>query len=177
MTRQRRRMRPVVVLLSAAMVLVYASAGVDVDGGPELVASVDAPPALSVANRIAQQAQAVPASQTSSQVPTQVEPEEVADVVAIPPDNSVGEAEAAAEVYPVRIRIPAISVDAAVVDLGLNQDGTLEVPADFDVAGLSVNHTNGACWFNLIAAQLLHSIKDCAPRGNHILDEDHVLAP
>jgi sortase (surface protein transpeptidase) len=36
---------------------------------------------------------------------------------------------------PVRIRIPAIGVAAAVVGLGLNRDGTLQVPGDFGVAG------------------------------------------
>jgi Sortase domain len=36
---------------------------------------------------------------------------------------------------PVRIRIPAIGVAAAVVRLGLNRDGTLQVPSDFGVAG------------------------------------------
>lgn len=134
MTRRRRRLPPLVVLLSAAMAIVYAFAGVDVDGGSELVAAGDGPPALTTANRIAQQAQAAPALQTSGSVLNQAEPEEVADV-ADSPDDSVGAAEAAAAAYPVRIRIPAISVDAAVVDLGLNQDGTLEVPADFDVTG------------------------------------------
>jgi sortase (surface protein transpeptidase) len=36
---------------------------------------------------------------------------------------------------PVRITIPAIGVSAAVVRLGLNRDGTLQVPGDFDVTG------------------------------------------
>jgi sortase (surface protein transpeptidase) len=36
---------------------------------------------------------------------------------------------------PVHIRIPAIGVSAAVVRLGLNRDGTLQVPGDFDVTG------------------------------------------
>jgi hypothetical protein len=36
---------------------------------------------------------------------------------------------------PVRIRIPAIGVSAAVIRLGLNRDGTLQVPADFGVTG------------------------------------------
>ena len=38
-------------------------------------------------------------------------------------------------VRPVRVRIPAVGVDAPVVELGLNADDTLEVPADFDEAG------------------------------------------
>jgi Sortase domain len=36
---------------------------------------------------------------------------------------------------PARVAIPAIGVDAAMVRLGLNRDGTLEVPASFGVAG------------------------------------------
>ena len=36
---------------------------------------------------------------------------------------------------PVHIAIPAIGVSAAVVRLGLNADGSLQVPGDFDVAG------------------------------------------
>lgn len=36
---------------------------------------------------------------------------------------------------PVRIRIPAIEVDSALIDLGLQPDGTMEVPADGTTAG------------------------------------------
>jgi Sortase domain len=36
---------------------------------------------------------------------------------------------------PVRIQIPAISVSAAVIRLGLNRDGSMQVPADFGVTG------------------------------------------
>lgn len=36
---------------------------------------------------------------------------------------------------PARVAIPAIGVDAAMVPLGLNPNGTLEVPASFAVAG------------------------------------------
>ena len=36
---------------------------------------------------------------------------------------------------PVRIRIPAIEVDSALIGLGLQADGTLQVPADGSVAG------------------------------------------
>jgi LPXTG-site transpeptidase (sortase) family protein len=128
-------MRPLVVLLSAAMVLVYAAAGVDVDRGSELVAAGDGPPALPAADRTTPQVQAVPAAETSGPLLSDTEPEAVADIAAITTNEKVGELEAAENVYPVRIRIPAISVDAAVVDLGLDQDGTLEVPTDFDVTG------------------------------------------
>jgi sortase (surface protein transpeptidase) len=38
-------------------------------------------------------------------------------------------------VDPERIVIPAIGVDADVIDLGLNDDGTMEVPTDFAQAG------------------------------------------
>ena len=36
---------------------------------------------------------------------------------------------------PVRIQIPAIGVSAAVIRLGLNRDGSMQVPADFGVTG------------------------------------------
>jgi len=39
------------------------------------------------------------------------------------------------EVAPVRVRIPTIEVDSGLVDLGLNDDRTLEVPQDFAIAG------------------------------------------
>lgn len=39
------------------------------------------------------------------------------------------------DVRPVRVRIPEIDVDADVIDLGLNVDGTLEVPTDFAQTG------------------------------------------
>jgi sortase (surface protein transpeptidase) len=38
-------------------------------------------------------------------------------------------------VRPARVRVPAIDVDAPVVDLGLNPDGTLQVPEDVDTTG------------------------------------------
>jgi sortase (surface protein transpeptidase) len=38
-------------------------------------------------------------------------------------------------IRPVHVRIPAIDVAAPVIDLGLNDDGTLEVPDAFDEAG------------------------------------------
>ena len=41
----------------------------------------------------------------------------------------------AVEPYPLRVRIPEIGVDADVIDLGLNTDGTLEVPTDFEQTG------------------------------------------
>jgi hypothetical protein len=38
-------------------------------------------------------------------------------------------------VQPARVRIPSLDVDAAVVDLGLNPDRTLEVPGDVETTG------------------------------------------
>jgi sortase (surface protein transpeptidase) len=48
------------------------------------------------------------------------------EVVAVGPSD---------DVYPMRVRIPSIDVDADVIDLGLNTDGTLEVPSDFGLSG------------------------------------------
>jgi sortase (surface protein transpeptidase) len=36
---------------------------------------------------------------------------------------------------PVRVEIPAIGVSSSLVELGLNPDGTMQVPGDFQVAG------------------------------------------
>jgi sortase (surface protein transpeptidase) len=52
-----------------------------------------------------------------------------------PTSTTVTTALARGAAPPVRIRIPAIGVSAAVVRLGLNRDGTLQVPADFGVTG------------------------------------------
>ncbi len=58
-------------------------------------------------------------------------------VVVVPPQSS--QVVAAVPAKPiqsgVRIAIPAIGVNAPVVSLGLNADGTLEVPSSFSVAG------------------------------------------
>ena len=128
-------MRPWVGVISAASAVVFASAGVDVDRGSEHVAVGDVPSALTVADRNAPPAQTAPAPESLDPIPSEVEPEDGADGAAMHPIEKVDEPAATDDVYPVRVRIPAISVDAAVVDLGLNQDGTLEVPADFDVTG------------------------------------------
>ena len=39
---------------------------------------------------------------------------------------------------PVRIEIPSIGVSSALVRLGLNPDGTMQVPGDYGVAGWSL---------------------------------------
>lgn len=43
------------------------------------------------------------------------------------------------ERLPVAVRIPAIGVEVSLVGLGLNDDGTLEVPTDFDTVGWYVH--------------------------------------
>jgi hypothetical protein len=61
-------------------------------------------------------------------------PAPVAPAPATPGPPTTAAALARAPSPPVRISIPAIGVSAAVVRLGLNRDGTLQVP-DFDVTG------------------------------------------
>ena len=56
------------------------------------------------------------------------------------PTNSAGETvphlvTALTRAEPVQVDIPAIEVSSSLVDLGLNPDGTLEVPVDFSRAG------------------------------------------
>lgn len=36
---------------------------------------------------------------------------------------------------PVRVRIPDLGIDTQLIELGLTEDGALEVPADFSVGG------------------------------------------
>jgi sortase (surface protein transpeptidase) len=57
---------------------------------------------------------------------------EAASEAAVPADTSSPEAASVAK--PVRVVIPAIDVDADLVALGLNDDGSMEVP-DFGLAG------------------------------------------
>lgn len=55
--------------------------------------------------------------------------------VAAAPDEPPLPIPAPTGIAPVRVRIPSIEVDASMVDLGLADDGTLEVPSDFDAVG------------------------------------------
>jgi sortase (surface protein transpeptidase) len=52
-----------------------------------------------------------------------------------PPPSAVVATPPLAAATPVRIRIPALGVDSALIGLGLQADGTLQVPADGSVAG------------------------------------------
>lgn len=52
-----------------------------------------------------------------------------------PPDTTAAPEIADDDVYPTRVLIRSIGVDADVIDLGLNPDGTLEVPKDFAQTG------------------------------------------
>ena len=52
-----------------------------------------------------------------------------------PPPAAAVVAPPLAAAAPVRVRIPALDVDSALVGLGLHADGTLQVPADGSVAG------------------------------------------
>jgi LPXTG-site transpeptidase (sortase) family protein len=49
--------------------------------------------------------------------------------------ETVVEIPASQGISPDRLRIPAIGVEASVIDLGLNPDGTLQVPEDFSQTG------------------------------------------
>ena len=53
---------------------------------------------------------------------------------AIPVATAPGDPPPSGDV-PVRVRIPSIGVDSTLVDLGIAADGTMQVPADFDLAG------------------------------------------
>jgi sortase (surface protein transpeptidase) len=63
----------------------------------------------------------------------------LAEVATTPPDTRVPSYEPTPPVLdvaaPVRLEIPAIGVSAALARLGLNPDGTMQVPSDFATAG------------------------------------------
>lgn len=78
----------------------------------------------------------VAAPVTVATTTTTTPPEEPVDVP-IPDDEVVAAAPAApaVDIVPTRVRIPAIEVDATVIDLGLTEDRRLEVPEDISVTG------------------------------------------
>jgi len=67
-----------------------------------------------------------------SSAPLAVSP---APLAVSPAPLAVSSTEVLAESEPTRIRIPGIDVDSDLIDLGLQADGTMEVPADGSVAG------------------------------------------
>lgn len=71
---------------------------------------------------------------------TQVEPEPAAGVTppaepVAPPEDVPPFSIPLAASHPVRIQIPSIGVDSELLNLGLQNDGTMEVPPDGDMAG------------------------------------------
>lgn len=54
---------------------------------------------------------------------------------ALPAHESFTDASARVDARPVRLRVPRIGVDTALVPLGLNSDGSLQVPSNFSTAG------------------------------------------
>jgi len=85
---------------------------------------------------------ATPEAVTNTSAATTVAPQtEPASVAAPPAPSAASEqlgfdvTDASEPVEPLRVRIPGIEVDAPITDLGLNDDGTLEVPSDFDDTG------------------------------------------
>ncbi|WP_322411873.1 class F sortase [Microbacterium invictum] len=51
------------------------------------------------------------------------------------PEPSASSEPAATALPPTRVSVPSIGLDEPLIDLGLNTDGSMEVPADFDAAG------------------------------------------
>jgi hypothetical protein len=50
-------------------------------------------------------------------------------------DSSLSLDDETEELYPLRVRVSGTDIDASIIDLGLNDDGTIEVPKDFGVTG------------------------------------------
>jgi len=61
--------------------------------------------------------------------------EHLAPVGQLEGQPSVGTTTPEENIYPVLVSIPQIEVEAEIIDLGLNPDGTLEVPKDFGLTG------------------------------------------
>jgi len=77
-----------------------------------------------------------PVDESEAVEPSVIDPLDVA-LVPVTEESAerIATEEPSEDAYPVRVRIPEIGVDADVVELGLNPDGTLEVPEDFDQTG------------------------------------------
>ncbi|MFP7760733.1 class F sortase [Marisediminicola sp. LYQ134] len=81
-------------------------------------------------------------SDPSSPAPTQSAPtESVAPEPSAPAPDAAADTSPTVEpalgdgVVPARVSLPTIGVDSALIDLGIQADGTLEVPVDFDDIG------------------------------------------
>lgn len=122
--------RPAVVL--AAGLLLGGGAAVAVGLGSDGPAPAPAPVAESTVAP-----QGVPAPTADPSAPP--EPAEPSPTLTAEPEpEAATEAEAVAP--PQRVRIPAIDVDSRLLHLGLNDDGTIEVPAGKDI--------DRAAWFD-----------------------------
>jgi hypothetical protein len=94
---------------------------------PEVVGTTAAPPVVT----------------TTEPPPAEVPPQPNVNANLAPPATEASTAEPAPSVEteeeydgkPVRVRIPEIGVDADIIDLGLRDDGSLEVPSDFAQTG------------------------------------------
>lgn len=98
-------------------------------GPPSLEAPVSPPPSSQTAD-----AAAPPTPSTTSPLPEPVrsEPAAAPEPPRVPWTAS---SQPLASSAPIRVEIPAVGVSAPVDPLGLNRDGTLEVPGDFSRAG------------------------------------------
>ena len=124
--RTRHRLAPALAL-ATALVLTACGSGSSPDAG-----SAQAPtPTASPAPTTSSPDEAIPSpTPTSTFTPPDITSQEPPEA-----DPRWGPVPASQGVDPARIRIPSIGVDADVIDLGLNGDGTLEVPQDFSQTG------------------------------------------
>lgn len=124
-------------LLQALTVAVLAAGG---------LAPADSPVRAETASVVEPSVEAAPAAGaaradeahlTASSVARRA-PAQTADPAATPEARSPAVAQKPAiaqKAVPIRLTIPALGVDASVVELGLDSDGELATPADFDTAG------------------------------------------
>ena len=117
------RPRPaVIVLILSGMALIATPVAIAVAGPPSAQA-----PVVSLGDRHA-------SAEPASSIPVPSPASNITDALA--PGISIAQVERASAVYaPVRVRIPAIDVDAPIVPVGVDQSRAVEIPEDIATIG------------------------------------------
>ncbi|MCP4308219.1 MAG: class F sortase [bacterium] len=123
----RRRLPFVTMVVTVALVFVGCAA----DESGEAVTTV-----ASAANTTA----GIPATTSTVEIEPVAEPEPPPVPAEESSENTVGGSVLSSEnevdeLYPLRVRVSGTDIDASIIDLGLNDDGSMEIPKDFSVTG------------------------------------------
>lgn len=128
-----RRRLPLLVMMATAFALLFAGPSGSEPGEAAGAVALGPPSVSEVAVDPTPQVPAAPSQVTQEVQVTRRAPAAHEDTAIAPVD--IAAAPPADDVHPLRVRIGGIEVDAPVIDLGLNEDGSLEVPTEFDVTG------------------------------------------